>query len=53
MDVKKKRDLMEVCHNLIPIMAEVELNALAVTLQNIVNHMIDRKVEVIDDEEKK
>lgn len=48
-DIAKKKELMEVCHKLISGMDEIELNTLAVTLNTIIEHMINRGVEIVEE----
>ena len=48
-DIAKKKELMEVCHKLILGMDEIELNTLAVTLNTIIEHMINRGVEIVEE----
>lgn len=49
-EMAKKRYLMEVCQRLIPAMNEIEVDALALQINNIIEHMIDRGVEVEEEQ---
>ncbi|MGL5329938.1 MAG: hypothetical protein ACRDD7_11765 [Peptostreptococcaceae bacterium] len=45
-EIEKKRDMIEILNRLILIMSEEEVNALAITTNSIIEHMIKRGVEV-------
>lgn len=48
-EIANKRTLMEATHNLIPNMDEVEIQALAITMANIIEHMIKRGIKVSEE----
>jgi len=49
--IANKRELMVIMQRLIPVMDETEIQALAITTNSIIEHMIKRGVPVTDDGE--